>query len=479
MPVYVPGYQHDIYVSYATVDNLAIAGDDTRWVNNLIRLLKIRLAQKLGRLDAYSLWMDPQRTDTFLATEAIARLQRTATLLIILSPGYLASTACLKELEQFLIYVGKTSARLFKIEYQPTGVSLPALEGILGYRFWKQDVTDRPRSLGSPKPNPEDSDEYYDQVDNLVIDLANQLIYLKEQIEQTGFEDPLPKDPPKAQIFLAEVSDDLVLQREELKRNLELQGITTLPTAPYFFPHDEVALLHAIDTDLQASDIFVQLLSQSLPQRPVGMSTPQLQYDRAVLLNKAILQWRNRDLDIDTITDNTHHTLLTQSTVIATGMVEFQDYLVKTLDKLTKVSTENMRSGELVFINAEPHDMSLAQEVADILMTQGLGYSLPMTISEQTLPDVIREDLEKNLQLCDAVIVLYSDNNLGWVRYQLLQCHRARSKRKEPYKVIAVCDQQQSDKPPVNIQLPDLHILACLLPYPKHCAAGFMQILRP
>ena len=67
MATYVPHYKHDIYVSYAHVDNEPLAGVDTRWVTNLITGLKPLLGQKFGRADAYSLWMD----NTIRAYEAI------------------------------------------------------------------------------------------------------------------------------------------------------------------------------------------------------------------------------------------------------------------------------------------------------------------------------------------------------------------------------------------------------------------------
>ena len=56
MATYAPRCRHDIFVSYAHVDNEPLAGPETRWVTNLITGLKPLLGQKLGRADAYSLW---------------------------------------------------------------------------------------------------------------------------------------------------------------------------------------------------------------------------------------------------------------------------------------------------------------------------------------------------------------------------------------------------------------------------------------
>ena len=150
MATYVPHYKHDIYVSYAHVDNEPLGGVDTRWVTNLITGLKPLLGQKFGRADAYSLWMD----NTIRAYEAITpqlleQVQDSAILLLILSPGYVASEWCCRELSTFVAKVGKETGRVFVVGREP--IDRPeALQDILGYKFWVKNEADNPRTLGFP-----------------------------------------------------------------------------------------------------------------------------------------------------------------------------------------------------------------------------------------------------------------------------------------------------------------------------------------
>jgi hypothetical protein len=474
MSVYVPDYNCDVFVSYAAVDNQPLAGEETCWVTNLINTLKVRVAQKLGT-NAYSLWIDYQsRADESIAGKLethLKNLEKSATFILILSPGYLVSPECRQELDSFLRRVGHNWGRIFKIEYHPIEL-LPALQDIRGYRFWKRDATDRIYPLGYPKPNPSDDKhyEYYVQIDNLATDLVEKLKNLKKEIDE--------KPKLKANIFLAEVSDDLSLQREELKRNFELQGYGVLPNTLYFFPHDEQKLCQTIDEDLERSKIFVQLLGQFNPLRPVGMSTPQLQYDRAGVLNKEILQWRNPKLDVNLVTETTYRTLLTKSTVMATGIVEFHEYLFRRLEPPPPPPPSP--PCDLVFVNAEPNNIQLAQKIADVLAEKhGLGYILPIEISGDITPTQLREDLETNLQFCDAMLVLYNHpHELPWLRNQLLYCHRIRSRRNSPFKVIVCDNQPPDDKPPPNVKFPDLYILECVMPYHDNCVSCFIQVLR-
>jgi hypothetical protein len=49
MSVFVPGCQHDIFVSYAHVDNQVIPGAERGWISTLSKGVEKRLDQKLGQ----------------------------------------------------------------------------------------------------------------------------------------------------------------------------------------------------------------------------------------------------------------------------------------------------------------------------------------------------------------------------------------------------------------------------------------------
>jgi hypothetical protein len=91
---FIPGYEHDVFVSYAHVDDQpfidAAAGLErsSGWVSTLVRHLKNELAQKIGRSDALSVWFDSNnlRGNHKLIDEIAARLERAAIFVAILSP---------------------------------------------------------------------------------------------------------------------------------------------------------------------------------------------------------------------------------------------------------------------------------------------------------------------------------------------------------------------------------------------------------
>jgi hypothetical protein len=486
MSTYLSNYQHDIFVSYAHVDNQPFAGADKGWVTTLIKDLKNYLGKKLGRSDAYSLWLDNElRGNTAVTPDTLKQLENTATLILILSPGYLASNWCHLELNTFLAKVGKDSGRVFVVEHDVVKERHTELSDLRGYPFWVRDDTGKYRILAIPKPNPETEPEYYQVLDNLACELTDKLKALKEEMpsqasfnkEGSGEISPVTTSTPKATIFLAEVTDDLTLRREEVKLYLESQGVQVLPKKMYFLP-TQAELEQAIDADLKQSVLFVQLLSALQPQRPAGMSTPLVQYHRAqnVELPLPILQWRSRDLDIKTVDNPEQRALLMGSTVMAIGLVELQQTIIQSLKKLAEKphSPQQTSNCDLVFINATSQDMHLAHQVEGMLSEQGLDCCLPLDTSRSPSSAKIREDLNNNLQYCDIVLMLYDINtDEVWVRSQLLLCKRARGKREEPFKVIAVC--KHPETPPLNMRLADLHVFDCLPLSHQTCVSQFIM----
>ena len=179
----VPGYRHDIFVSYAHVDNQPDTGVAEGWVSTLVEGLRRRLDAKLGRREAYSLWMDPKLAGHVPITpEIMENLRKSVTLLVVLSPGYLSSEWCRQEMGTFLNTVKeqeRSGTRVFivertKMEESGRPSELKELE-LVGYPFWVQEHdSDPPRTLGDPQPHPEDH-LYYDALNKLSYELAQEL----------------------------------------------------------------------------------------------------------------------------------------------------------------------------------------------------------------------------------------------------------------------------------------------------------------
>src|SRR4051794_21041463 len=123
---FVPGYSHDLFISYAHVNDLPLrinthptATSAPGWVATLVWYLSSELAQKIGRLDAFDVWLDQEalRGNHHVIDAIAAQLKSSATLIVVQSPAYLASIWCRDEARLFISHNGdQLGNRLFVVE---------------------------------------------------------------------------------------------------------------------------------------------------------------------------------------------------------------------------------------------------------------------------------------------------------------------------------------------------------------------------
>ncbi|MCI5158053.1 MAG: CHAT domain-containing protein, partial [Candidatus Electrothrix sp. AUS1_2] len=125
-------------------------------------------------------------------------------------------------------------------------------------------------------------------------------------------------------VFLAECSDDLTDEREQVKICLQQRNVEVLPEELYYFPKDDQALQQAVRDDLARSELYIQLLSNVQPKRPPGMSTPLLQHQLATETTLPRLQWRHPDTMPEAKLREQFG-----SEQISCGLEEFKQHLIK------------------------------------------------------------------------------------------------------------------------------------------------------
>ena len=487
---YVPGAEYDIFVSYAHADDVAPPGAQEGWVTTLVEGLKVCLGQKLGRQDAYSLWMDHElsRHESF-SDEIVDSLRNTATCLVILSPAYLASEWCDRERETFIEAFRERQAggaRFFVVEREKLEIEArpEVFQQLLGYRFWVEDRGHAARTLGFPVPDPSEH-AYFDLINDLGYDLAKLLKQLKsgEPVDPgepagsaapaVSLGPPTGVAPDGGTIYLAEATDDIDSLREGTRRYFDQAGIRVLPDS--FYPREPAAFQETVDSDLMRSDLFVQLLSELPGKRPPGL--PQgyvsLQHERALELGKPVLQWRDRDLDVETVEDGDYRSLLDGETVLATGIEEFKNEIKQRLNQEPEKPPQPINA--FVFVDVEQADQSVANEVCEALDAAGIGYALPMTGGK---PAEIREDLQQNLLDCDALVVIYGGSSPSWVREQLRFFRKHLHQRETPLEVLTVLEGPPHEKDPLGYKLPRMTTLDCRNGVSKEDVGAFIDQVR-
>ena len=311
-----PNLGRDLFISYARVDDAPVFG--VKWVSTLLQDLRNLLAQKMGRNEAYSIWWDEinLRGNHAVTPEIRAALQQSATLLLVLSSGYLASQWCRQEKDLFFeVLGGKPQGRVFMVEKQvlDEDQSRPTeLADLKGYCFWYRDERNQVRTLSLREPEPH-ATAYIRLVEDLATDISRQL---KARATAAA---PPPAEP-KATVFLAEVTDDLDPRREQVRRYLEQAQLQVLPARRHL---EGQAFRDALEQALGQSTLFIQLLGEYPGRRPpdIPQGYTHLQLERAQARKLPIVQWHDPTLKLDQVESQEQRELLEAVSVYAEPLV--------------------------------------------------------------------------------------------------------------------------------------------------------------
>ena len=475
---FIPEYEHDIFVSYAHVDDQpfidAATGQEraTGWVATFVRHLKNELAQKVGRADAVSVWLDAHnlRGHHPLNEEIGGRLGRAALFVAILSPGYVASDWCQQEARLYADIGSDRGRRVFVIEKAPLeGDETPeSLSGRRAYRFWYRDKAEQPRTFATPLPHPDEID-YFRQIEDLARDLRDQCRMMRGDpvrppsaiskpwtaaTEAPGIVPAaaVARASPVGVVVLGEVADDLEFKRAEVQRYLGQQGVPVLPEMSY--PLGRGDFEAALDADLSQATLYVQLLGPIAGKRPRDIPDGYgwLQLEGARRRNLRILQWRSPDLDLESIEWPRHRELLELDTVQATSLEGFKKAIMAALEPTPSPEPRRtVADRPLVFLNTEARHRDIAGEIRGAIGDRAV-WAQPLF---EGPAEMVREDLEQSLIDCDAMIMIYADNP-GWARAQLRNYHKLSPRRERPVRAIGLIDAPPVEKPELGFFLPEL-----------------------
>jgi hypothetical protein len=478
-PAFVSGFEHDVFISYATVDDAPGLGKLGR-VSAFVELLSDGLARLLGRRDGFSVWMDRSKLDgVFQLTPGIEKpLKKSAILVALLSNGYVASPWCPWERKVFLETVRPAAgdcARVFVIELDKLedGQRPEEFADYRAYRFWVQDRLERyPRLLGAH--DPASDAEYGSLVDGLARDIAS---VLKELNRRSG---AVPTRQPKRQrtVYLAEPTDDLEPTWRKVKSYLEQQSFAVVPTG--YLPRHPEEFQQAVKENLADIEMFVQLLSpvtgRKVDDSDNAPTFVSLQYCLARDAGLPILQWRDvrlKDEDLAAIPDPSHRDLLEGPVVLAVQIEEFKQEVVKTLARLQEKKKKQQelvekkqellagKSEQFVFVVADPKDGPAARSILDFLGGQGFGCELPLAFDDPNISstDVIA-DFEDRTRMADGMVIVYGQTQSTWYRRKVDEVRKLRVQYRMPERpaVVGVYMVQPPPKS-VNSMLPKMHVM--------------------
>ena len=427
-------YNDDIFISYAHIDNLSPLPDKEGWISSLHKAIEIRVAQLMGSRPR--VWRDPklQGNDVFADTLA-EKLRGVALLVSVMSPSYVHSEWCRRELREF-VEVNQASGRLtigdksriFKVVKTPVPrEELPEeVQALLGYEFYKLDPeTGHAEELGELFGE-EAQVEFWMKVDDLAHDIVETLDLVSKP-DAADVAQPAAEESPLPVVYLSETTADLRDARDSLKRELQRSGYTVLPDEP--FPLVSPDFDQFVERHLARCRSAVHLVGSRYGLVPEGArrSVVELQIALAAGRESSGLE-RLLWVPPGTVASDERQAgvlaelrsgkdLTRRSDLYEVPLEEFKAAVRGRLTELARPApppeTKAPRDAPRVYLICDRLDREAVAVVADLLFAQGFEITLPLFEGEET---ALREDHEENLRVCDAVLIYFGAGTELWLR---------------------------------------------------------------
>jgi TIR domain len=421
---YLPGFEHDIFISYSHVD------DQDGWVEVFQKQLEMALSRRLGRMDAARVWRDRRRLQgNHLFDQTIQNAIDSSALFVALtSKGYLESDYCRKELRWFrekntnALSVGDRSRMLnvllANIHYSGWPEEFNGASGQVFHDAERDDEFGYPSNVNDRR--------FTTQMRQLCEAIYATLEEFKKMIDK-----PAPPAPPSEAgggftVFLADTADSLSALRSRVRSELRQQGVNL--TAPIPPPYDSARHDERVIAELGRANLSVHLLNE-WPGREIdgaaNKTYPQRQAELGLQQAKSQLIWVPQSLDIQTIEDQAHRDFLRE---LEEGKRDLAGY--KFIREPQSAITREIinRLDELKQESAAKSDDSavlLETHLKDQLHAFDLGRSLTeLNIrlhlhSEGDEPGASVRAFEESLRKVDRLIIVFGSVDEYWVRGRL------------------------------------------------------------
>lgn len=441
---YLPGFEHDIFVSYSHVDDLG----DVPWIKVFHEALEVALAKRVGRMGVIKLWRDTKRLQGNQAFDTTIReaLEKSALFLALTSYGYLRSDYCRQELRWFHQ----------KAQSEPQGLlvgdrmricnvlltRLPPPEWPQEYGrsagFAFHDADDQPEDpdvVGMPTDLQADRQRYHRQLNALVNALHRTLEAFRGVL---GAEQPAglatavaetAGDATGLRVFLADVADPLAATRKRLVAELEHKGVVVESGVPPPFAlqaHDDRVAAACKDTMLG-----VHLLA-AYPGREIdelagpGNTYPLRQLEQAGDKVRSQLVWVPPELDTATVEDEDYRTVLQRYEKGERGSARFDfvrgssallvPQILEKLEQLRKAAQAPAEPAGAMLLDTHLKDQFHAFELGKLLFARRVQ---PYINPQEDDPTKNLDAFESRLRSVSKLVILFGQVSEDWVRHRL------------------------------------------------------------
>jgi len=436
---YISGFDYDIFISYAHVDNATADEGETGWVTAFREHLDVQLSKRVGRIGAVKVWQDPKLEGGQLFDQTIKNsIDRAALFLALTSTGYLASDYCRQEVKWFTEKASAESLglavgdRMRVFNLQLNNIPFPdwptEFGRTSGFPFHDAEETD---DLGYPS-DPKDR-LFQQQIRKLVDAVYRTLLVLKEkQVAAAPAIVSAAKAPEKSPaddaftVFLADTSDTLRTLRRRVSNELQQEGIrvtSNLPP-PYDSSSHEAAAINAINQ----AHLSIHLLD-GVPGREIEgqeeKTYPRRHAELGLEHARSQMIWVPQSLDPQAIEDSAYRTFIHE---LENGARDESGYNFirespsnitrEVLDRIKQLQTAAKPVAEPLSALIDTHfkDQMHALDLIRFFTDRNVR---PFINPEEDDPRKNIHILEERLKQVTRLIIVFGEVTADWVRERL------------------------------------------------------------
>ena len=434
-------FTNHLFISYAHLDNEKTADDDQGWVDRFHKSLKAFLTFAIG--EEAVIWRDLKlRGNDEFAEEIVSQFPKTALLVSILSPRYLKSDWCLKEIKEFC-KVAETHGgmvidnqmRVNRVMLIPLAAELREklpgkLKDELGYPFYQEEEGGRFLPL-----DPRFGDKYEHAFNRALGLMANDLAEMIEKLkkEENPVAEPIVSEStgsPKPVVYLAECSWDRGDDREKIRGELRATGYTVLPDQGTRLPEMEVEYVAEVGGLLDRCQLSIHVVGANggmVLNGPGRKDSVQLQNEIAA--RKSEERGLSRLIWLPTVSSGqpeqqsfidalrSKKELQRGGDLIEDNLEGFKNILRITLEKLEAPAPKEAEAvgpgGHTIYLLCVAADRPATIPLRRFLRAQGLDVQLPVFEGDAA---TVRQTNQELLARCDAVLIYYGAGDEAWKR---------------------------------------------------------------
>lgn len=426
-------YEKDLFISYAHLDDQPLAPQQRGWVSQFHAYLEKALTWNLGH--PATIWRDQRLTGSEIFSNEIAeQLGKSAILVSVLSPCYVESEWCKREIDEFCkaaeqngkVVVGN-KPRIFKVIKRPPKSQEPPLppfmRDVLGYEFYV-DKDGRPLELDPAWPD--QIQKFKEKVECLAYDIGELIEHLHD-ITVRDSRDSSCKPP----VYLGQCSHDRKEDRDLIASDLKRLGYRIFPDKPLPM-EDEESFTAEVSQFLSQCSLSIHLVGSgygAIPDGPSQKSVVVLENELAVKrcktgglcrivwmpVTELVPNKKKQQQFIDALGRDPE--VQFGADLVTNGLEDLKGTIHATLQKLEKAA---LRPAKPARVEGGPKFVYLIYDKADREASHGLrrwlmskGFEVRTPVFEGKAATV-RKANQETLALCDAAILFYGVGDEAW-----------------------------------------------------------------